>query len=245
MILLRDRNLLFLKAAKTGGTSLEIALSKFATKRDVLTPVSREDEFLRRDLYHGKQVARNFRRVPRPQYRLESLRQRIPRPTGVCFTNHCSAKNAHDALGQDYWNSIFKFAVVRNPWDLAVSLYFWETKKTLEKHEALPGFQRWIHANRDSLQANYEIYKIDGEWALNSYFRYEELETGLRSLEVSHSLHGLADEMKNIKTKTGVRPKTTLNLRDFYHENGEAADEIAETFTELIEKFGYQNPLDF
>ena len=38
MILIRDLNILFIKGIKVAGTSFEIALSKFETKNDIVTP---------------------------------------------------------------------------------------------------------------------------------------------------------------------------------------------------------------
>lgn len=54
MIFLRDINVLFLKPRKVGGTSFEIALSRYAGGGDIITPISETDEITRRNLgYRG------------------------------------------------------------------------------------------------------------------------------------------------------------------------------------------------
>jgi hypothetical protein len=113
MILLKKANLLFLKSRKTGGTSLEIALSKFADENCVITPISSEDEKLRKELgFRGPQ-----------NYLMKILIFRTKK-----FYNHISAKLAKSHLGVDVWANSFKISIVRNPYDRAVSRYFWSKK---------------------------------------------------------------------------------------------------------------------
>ncbi len=56
MIISHSRRFTFIKTAKTAGTSLEIALAKFCGPEDIITPVSPEDEKVRkRSGYPGPQ----------------------------------------------------------------------------------------------------------------------------------------------------------------------------------------------
>ena len=50
MIVSFPRQFIFIKTSKTAGTSLEIALSKYAVPEDILTPITAEDEVMRRTL---------------------------------------------------------------------------------------------------------------------------------------------------------------------------------------------------
>ena len=51
MILSYTNNFLFIKTRKTAGTSIEIALSLKCSKKDVITPISPNDEIIRKRLF--------------------------------------------------------------------------------------------------------------------------------------------------------------------------------------------------
>ena len=56
MIISHKFKFIFLKTNKTAGASIEIALSKFCGEKDIITPISPEDEQIRRSLgYRGPQ----------------------------------------------------------------------------------------------------------------------------------------------------------------------------------------------
>ena len=50
MIVLHKQKIIALKARKVGGTSFEIALSKFANKDSIITPITLDDEKLEKVL---------------------------------------------------------------------------------------------------------------------------------------------------------------------------------------------------
>ena len=61
MIICHGLKLIFVKTKKTGGTSFEIALSKYCNADDIVCDISEGDELIRADL--GFQGPVNFRRT--------------------------------------------------------------------------------------------------------------------------------------------------------------------------------------
>lgn len=66
MIVCHERKIIFVKTKKVGGTSFEIALSKFCGPDCIITPITPADEELRKSL--GFRSSQNYIRDDRIQY---------------------------------------------------------------------------------------------------------------------------------------------------------------------------------
>ena len=121
MILSHQYKFIFLKTSKTAGTSVEIALSKFLGPKDVITPISPEDEVTRRDLgYRGPQ---NYR-SKFWEYSYADLVKLVSKGEWKeKFYNHISAFQVRGLVGEQVWNTYFTFCIERNPWDRVISHY--------------------------------------------------------------------------------------------------------------------------
>jgi hypothetical protein len=62
------------------------------------------------------------------------------------------------------WETYFKFCIERNPWDKAVSLYYWRTRNMNPKPNLLEYLQT-VDVNHLS---NFEIYSIYGDLAVEA-----------------------------------------------------------------------------
>jgi len=86
---------LFIHTAKTGGTSVRAALSRYRW----------------RDPYRL------------PQFLCSKLSAMTAHRLGIKFPRHAKAIAAREMLPRELYESLFKFVFVRNPWDLQVSSY--------------------------------------------------------------------------------------------------------------------------
>lgn len=172
MIVSHKHRFVFLKTRKTGGTSLEIALSSACGLRDIITPVAPEDEEIRRAL--GYPSPQNVR-VPLA-YRGARGVWRTLRGRNICYYNHMPAAAAKRYLGRRTWDSYYKFSVERNPFDSNVSLYYWRTRHAV----ARPTLSEFLATNGPL--SNFPIYSIAGRIAVDRVLRYENLASELVGL---------------------------------------------------------------
>ncbi len=175
MIISHKHKFIFLKTRKTAGTSIEIALSKFCGENDIITKVTRKDEKIRRELgYRGPQ---NFY-LPCPKYTLRYWRRYQPGRKYADFYNHMPAKRVKSIIDRGSWETYFKFCIERNPWDKAVSLYYWRTRNMNPKPNLLEYLQT-VDVNHLS---NFEIYSIDGDLAVDYVGSYENLDEEINKI---------------------------------------------------------------
>nr|WP_209262342.1 sulfotransferase family 2 domain-containing protein [Thiorhodococcus minor] len=151
---------LFVHIAKTGGTSVRAALERLRWRDPWYYPM-----FLCSRLSHlsGHRIA-----------------SKLPR--------HAKVVAAKELLPREYFKGLFKFAFVRNPWDLQVSSFHHirrERPHYLGGHETFEAFLRWkldpdrpyqYHVDTSiTLQTDYLI-DLSGELVVDYIGRYERLQ---------------------------------------------------------------------
>jgi len=178
MIISHEHKFIFLKTRKTAGTSIEIALSRFCGEEDMITPIGREDK-LRENL--SPRGAQNF------QYAAEDGRNSQGERQISCY-NHMPAKRVRDLIGTKIWDEYFKFCFERNPWDKAISMYFWRTRKREPRPLSLLEFLRSENDKNEmpngkgSKLSNFGIYSIGGDLAVDHVGLYEDLDSELERI---------------------------------------------------------------
>lgn len=231
---------IFIKTQKTAGTSTEIALSKYCGEDDIITPISNED--VRSALgYPGPQnVEINLRRN-RLGHNLHIMRQiglvkfiQIYRGKSAKppkFYNHAPASFIKTYLPRRVWDSYYKIAIERNPWDKIISYYYWLTRPgTAHEGKSLPEFLRSRAVNTVK---GYELYTINGEVVVDQLLRYEDLPTEMERLQ---DKLGLADVPELPFTKHEYRDDRRP-YQDVLSE--EEAQIVAEVFAKEIALMGY------
>jgi hypothetical protein len=213
MIVSHRHRFIFMKTLKTGGTSVEIALSRICGPDDVITPLPGADERLRRE--SGGLSPQNFESPPLP----------------LKLHEHIWAMNAERALGPEVWDSYLRFAVVRNPWDAVVSLYFWVTRHGAER-EPFESFLQWPQVVRLA-RRNHGITHVQKRPVVQRYLRFETLADDLDA--VWREL-GLPGDPELPRAKGGVRPAAAA-YRSFYTD--ESAALVGRLFAATIAQHGY------
>lgn len=185
MIINHKYKFIFLKTRKTAGTSIEIALSKFCDANDVITPISKEDELIRKEL--GFLGPQNFD-VPLRFYSKMDWLRRIGRVNRKQFYSHAEAQLIRKCIDDKIWNTYFKFCFERDPFDKAISRYYWSTR------DPRPEISEYLNSASIKLFSNWNNYTINDQIAVDFVGRYEKL----------------ADELGMIKEKLGLPGELSL-----------------------------------
>jgi len=208
MIISHQNRFVFVKTRKTAGTSIEIVLSQNCGVTDIITPITPEDEEIRR-------MAGGLG----PQH-YEPL-----------FYNHAPVQVAQNFLLETGRGPYFSFCVERNPFDKAISLYFWRTRNRSPR----PDINATIRSTPVELISNWNLYASGDTVLVDQIIRYEHLGADLS--EVASRL-GYASEIDigGIQAKAGIRAN---NLPPSQLLTPETIQWIANQCAREISYFGY------
>ncbi|MTW20852.1 sulfotransferase family 2 domain-containing protein [Allochromatium palmeri] len=216
MLLSPKYRFLFVHIAKTGGTSVRAALEGLRWRDPWYYPM-----FLCSRFSHlsGHRIA-----------------TKLPR--------HAKVVAAKELLPRAYFDSLFKFAFVRNPWDLQVSSFHHirrERPQYLGGHETFEGFLRWkldperpyqYHIDTSiTLQTDYLI-DLGGAVVVDFIGRYEHL----------HADFATVCERIGIRTPALPHERQardrTRDYRSYYSD--ETAELVARQFARDIQMLDYR-----
>jgi len=173
MIVSHKYKFIFLRTEKTASTSLTKALVDQIGDRDEVITSFKGNWVKYMPIHPG------------------GLKRAFPRQFGLHF--HAHAKDVRTAIGHKIFDSYYKFAVERNPWDRQVSLYF---HRALRENYKNPDFDRDmsspIHrALYYTKLHNWDIYSIDNNIVADRVLRYENLAKEIpdlfRTLGIDHN----------------------------------------------------------
>lgn len=149
-------NFIFIHVDRTGGTSISRALDPFS--------------------YKSSDMKRFYAALLRRLGFKESYKWKKYR------TQHITAKELKENLPPNIWDRCFKFAIIRNPWDWLLSIYYARLQHPVhleyELTKYLGSFERyaeWYAENR-SLQQSQYLFDDTGNLLLDFVGRYEHIE---------------------------------------------------------------------
>lgn len=225
MIVSHRYRYIFIKTKKTAGTSIEIALSRHCGPRDIITRLVNADEELRAQ--RGGRPPQNTE-MPWLASRLSRWRGE-PEAARKELKNHVPATRVREWVGPRTWNRYFSFCFERNPWDKAVSAFYY----------------RYPQGTRDDLAA----FILNGEVEnFADIHRYTDTEGKVMVDHIGRYEH-LAAELDEIRTRLGL-PELELSRakgqfrgdKRHYREifTPEERDRIAAVFHREIALLGYE-----
>lgn len=228
MIVSHRHGLVFVKTRKTAGTSVEIALSRICGPEDVITGIAPPDEAIRRQRGgRGPQNTLVPLRSMTPRLVYHWIRERR-RPH---YFTHEPAWLLREVVGRRRWRRYLTFTVERNPWDKAVSLYYWRTRDQRPR----PSFGEYLHSVDPGSLSNYRLYADGGGILVDRVLRYEDLPGSLDRLWAEAGLPARPDLPL---AKSGHRPADARDYRRLYSPDEVAV--VAEVCSREIAAFGYR-----
>ena len=198
MIISHKHKFIFIKTKKTAGTSIEIALSQVCGEEDIITGLPREDEQVRESV-GGKGPQHTA--IPVGKYTLRERFRYLRKGQQARLVNHTRAGRVRKFIGRRIWNQYYTFCFDRNPWDKAVSLYYWRTRND----KARPEFSQFLRSGKAHTLSNFKIYSVWAKPAVDQVYKYEELDTALADIARKT---GLAQVPELPHTKNSQRKDT-------------------------------------
>jgi hypothetical protein len=147
-------------------------------------------------------------------------------PESKNWWSHQHASSVRRKVGRSTWENSFKFTVVRNPWDRAISAYFWRNSR----NQSPVSMDEVVRRSGE----NWSIYSIRNILAVDFVIGYELLLEDFREvcdrIGVDHptELPRLKSEHRN----RTIDPRELLTSRQ--------VAEIARRCRREIEMFGYE-----
>ncbi len=215
MLLSHKYNFLFVHIAKTGGTSVRDSLQKFR--------------------WHDPYYL--------PQFIASKMSGLTRHELGIKFPRHSKIVAAKEMLPHEFFDNLFKFAFVRNPWDLQVSSFHHikrERPAFLNGHTGFADFMKYkfdperpyqFHVDTSiELQSDYLI-DLHGNIVVNFIGHYENLQQ-----DFNHACEAIGIKPFQLPHKRKATNRD--NYRKYYTD--EITELVAKHFSRDIEILNYQ-----
>ncbi|MFD0933332.1 sulfotransferase family 2 domain-containing protein [Psychroflexus salinarum] len=225
MIISHKHKFIFIKTAKTAGSSIEIALSKICGSRDIIT--YKEKESLG-DL--SKSIRQNVN-IPFKYYSKKDWRKLLRERTRKQFKGHDSALSISQNIDDHIWNNYYKFCFERNPYDKFISWYYW-----CGGPNRFGTMKNFIQSGIAGDVKGKSLYCIDDKIVVDEIYKFEDIDSALSNLR---EVCSITDEIKMPKKKfKGVQRK---DQRHYSEVLGDYEKEwITKNYSFELEQFNYE-----
>lgn len=225
MIISHSHKFIFIKTKKTAGTSVELVLSPHLRIGDLATPLG---NLLPRHRMFSKPFVTMMREKD------EAIRPR----------NDHQPYSIVDKYFKHETQGYYAFCVERNPWDKAISAFYYLTSKygKSENRTDAENFLDFTKSPRLKTFSDYDMYMKNDTPLVDRILRYERLTAEFDEVMLRLSLPcvTLAGTQENAQQ----RPKKTRALEEFYGQdlNNLASRNVRAAFAREIAYFGFEPP---
>jgi hypothetical protein len=214
MLLCYRHRFLFVHIAKTGGTSIRRALAPECWKDRYRIPL----------LICSRLSAMTGHRL------------------GIKFPRHAKAIAAQEMLPRELFQELFKFAFVRNPWDLQVSSYHHIQRERPHLMDGVADFPSFIRSKLNPERAYH--YILDTSMELQSDYLRDL--SGNIIVDYVGRYESLQEDFDEVCRRIGIPHRALPRLREAtdrrayrsYYDD-ETAELVAKHFRADIETLGY------
>jgi len=213
MLISHKYKFIFIKARKVSGTSTEAYLERYC-----MSDIDEE----RHIPSHG---------ISEYVSDWGIIGSRLTKPFGKWF-NHKKPLEIKNEIGDEIWNSYKKICNIRNPYDVAVSLFFFKNQKNLNFDPNTKSFEKFLNQNLNNLLDNKGYWKVNGNFTHDFYLRKENLKEDIFKLIETLSLKKYESEIPLFKKID--RP----HYSKFY--NSITKKIIYNNFEDVLEHFKYK-----
>jgi hypothetical protein len=227
---------IFLKTRKTAGTSIERWLMPHLGSGDMIaTPKE------------NWPVPVSFLSTPNPTTRFPTIElkmkkwllRNVGRPTSFSLREHMNASSVRAFVGEDIWQSYFKFCIERQPWDRMISFWRWRQHRR-GSLLSMDDFLALIESDPNNKivrnYSNLEKYTIGGRIVVDQIVRYENLNEELARICHHLRIPACINDLTHVKGAIRPQRDTITILTD------KQIDRIGHLSAAEIRLFGWQPP---
>jgi hypothetical protein len=183
---------IYTKTRKTAGSSVESYFEPFC-------------------MGEGEWTERHFREEYVSAAGIIGFRGKPANMGAARWWNHMPARLIRERLGEDTWRSYFKFCVIRNPFEKAISAFYHDKRNdrsgrprqgVLWSDEDPQLFEEWLERRPPPIDR--DTFCIQGRFALDDVIRYETLTPDIQRICQRLGLRWRPERLPAFKA--GIRP---------------------------------------
>ncbi len=238
MLVSHRREFIYTKTFKTASTSVEVYFEPFCLPAGELPQVGNRDEYV-------------------TETGIVGYRGKNPQGTKKWF-NHMPAALIKEQIGEEIWDSYFKFCAIRNPFEKLVSGFaafdrntekrglnnlktglkfvpydgFVLMESSISGDSPIERFRNWIRNGGEIIDR--DKYLIDEKICMDYFIRYEDLENGIKQVCEEVNVEFLPGLIRSLKS--GIRD-CSVPIKDYYDQ--ETRKIVEKKYRFELEFFGY------